>query len=65
MLKRQPKATKPARYFAEKFGVSSKHIKRLADRHGWKKITYSDSPTATVYLFEQQVNDFFMERQNA
>ena len=62
-MKREPKATKPARYFAERFGVSTKTIKRLADKHGWKRITLSDSPTATVLLIEQQVNEFFLQRQ--
>jgi uncharacterized protein YjcR len=64
MIRRQPRATKPARHFADKFGVSSKTIKRLADKYGWKKITYSDAPTATIYFYEAQLNEFFLEKQN-
>jgi uncharacterized protein YjcR len=63
MIRRGPKATKPAKYFADKFGLSPRTIKRWADRYGWKKTTYGTGPTATVFLFEQEVNRFFEQKQ--
>lgn len=65
MIRRQPKRTKPVSYFADQFGLSAKTIKRLADRLGWKKITYTDGPNAPIHLFEQTVNEYFQQRQDA
>ena len=65
MNRREPKRTRSASYFADKFGLSARTIKRLADRNGWKKIRYSDSPTAEIFLFEKTVNEYFAEKQNA
>jgi hypothetical protein len=63
ILKRQPRKTIKASDVAKRYGLSAKTVKRLADRHGWRKVTYNDRPTAPIFLFEAEVNEFFARRQ--
>ena len=63
MIKRKPHKTIKVSDVAELTGLSSKQIKRLADKHGWTKVRYADGPTATVFLIEKQVLEWIAERQ--
>lgn len=63
MIKRKPHKTIKVSDVAELTGLSSKTVKRLADKHGWTKVRYADGPTATVFLIEKQVLEWIAERQ--
>jgi len=63
LTKRAPRATKPASYYAELTGLSSKTVKRKLREAGLQEIRYSDSPTAEVFFFQREADQYFAKRQ--
>lgn len=63
MPKRDPQKTIKTSEVARLTGLSSKTIKRYADKYGWTRVRYQDHPTSPVFLYESEVFGWLARRQ--